>query len=564
VLALLTVLVMSVLFVSLASAHGAFGAARNDDWSYFRVAFDFADDQRFHVDGWIQTMLVGHTVLAWPIVELFGESIRALQLLGVTAGAVGTVCAYALVRRFLTPAPAVLACLTLLWGPVYGSVAVSYMTDTTAFATQALTLLVGVRALETRSSTRSRWLLVAAAGLGLLAFSIREYAVVAFPAVLVVGFLRSRRDTEARARLVPVAVGFASAALFLFAWRRSLPNTISPSLDLRPGIGDLRQLMRFALTLGLFVSPAAFAISPIRALSRSWASNRVLTASALGAGIVCVLGSNGTLLGNYVTAAGSYQNTTVVRTSPSVIPGLMFSLARGLGAYALCIALLVLVRAIADAVPVVRSGRALPAFSRHADAHPGLAVVALFSGSISAVSLLVIAATTGTFFDRYLIPLVPFLAALLILGGRTYQVLWRSPARVAATGLAVFAVLGFVYVDAAATVDGAKWRAAKQLVEAGFRPATIDAGYEWFGLHQSDDVVPDWEDRPGALATRLFSPRPVCATVVLHGTERGARSTANGETVLLRSDEHTLLGRKVIVMAIRGPDDCSPQENGRT
>jgi hypothetical protein len=117
-----------------------------------------------------------------------------------------------------------------------------------------------------------------------------------------------------------------------------------------------------------------------------------------------------------------------------------------------------------------------------------------------------------------------------------------------------------VYVDAAATIDGAKWRTAERLVSVGFRPATIDAGYEWFGLHQPDDIAPGWEHRKGDLATRLFSPRPVCATVILSGDETAALAAARGHTIIRRSAVRTLLGREVIVTAILGPDSCAAGE----
>jgi Dolichyl-phosphate-mannose-protein mannosyltransferase len=549
---------IGALFVIVASVHGALGAARNDDWSYLRIAFDFSQDQRFHVDGWIQTMLVGHTLLAWPIIELFGRSILALQLLGVTAALVGIVCCYAFLRRFLSPVWSALACLTLFLGPVLASLAVSYMTDATSFAAQAATLLLGLRALESRS--HSRWWLTAAASTGLLAFSIREYAIVAFLTVLAIALARSWRDRRERARLMWITVAFVGLAVVLLLWRRSLPGTISPSLDLRPGVADLKQLMRFGTTLGLFVSPVVFATSPFRALARAWAANRALCVAALVLGAGCLLVSSATLLGNYVTATGSYSSTTVVDTAPPVVPSAMFALARVLGGYALMVGLLILARALAGVIPLLGRRQALHSFVQQATEAPAPTLATLFSASLAVLYLLVIAATTGTFFDRYMIPLVPFVAAMLIVASRRYELFWPAPTLTAAAALAVYAAIGFVYVDAAATIDGAKWRAAERLQSAGFTPATINAGYEWFGLHQNDAVVPDWTTRRGDLWIRLFSPRPICTTVVLNGTDAGARRRAERSTVLFRTNEHTLLGRRVIVLALRGPDECTPAE----
>jgi hypothetical protein len=94
------------------------------------------------------------------------------------------------------------------------------------------------------------------------------------------------------------------------------------------------------------------------------------------------------------------------------------------------------------------------------------------------------------------------------------------------------------------------------LVEDGFAPETINGGYEWFGFYQPDDVTIGRTEPSESLGTRLFSPRPVCATVVLNGNERGARQTEAREELLSRVDERTLLGRRVVVMSVRGPDSC--------
>ena len=319
------------------------------------------------------------------------------------------------------------------------------------------------------------------------------------------------------------------------------------------------------MTLGLFVSPVAFAISPYRAVSAAWRSNRLFAVAALALAAACLTASNASFIGNYVTAHGSYPNTTIVRGPLTVIPPPAYSFARAFGAYALCIALLVLARALALGLDHVRSGHLWQALVVAARRAPTPTLLAAFTTSLTVVYLAIIALTTATFFDRYLIPLVPYLAALLIVAGSRDRLFWRLSPRTgrsaAAAALVAYATIGFVYVDAAATIDGAKWRAAERLVATGFRPATIDAGYEWFGLHQPDDIAPGWEHRKGDLATRLFSPRPVCATVILSGDEAASLAAARGQTVIRRSTVRTLLGRETLVTAIRGPSSCSAGED---
>src|SRR3954453_3092575 len=75
--------------VGLSAARGALGAARLDDWAYYRILFRFVPTGRFQVDHWTQALLVGQVVGAWPIVRLFGQSIAALQLSVAAMGCVG-------------------------------------------------------------------------------------------------------------------------------------------------------------------------------------------------------------------------------------------------------------------------------------------------------------------------------------------------------------------------------------------------------------------------------------------------------------------------------------------
>jgi 4-amino-4-deoxy-L-arabinose transferase-like glycosyltransferase len=552
---LLALAVVGAALILLAAVHGALGAARNDDWSYYRVVFNFERTHRFHLDGWIQMMLIGHTLLGWPVVAVFGRSIIALQVLGLAAAMAGLVCGYALLRRFLTPAWSATACLTLLIGPVLGSLAISYMTDTTAFAAQMAALLFGVKALEAEAPARSPWLLAAGVS-GLLAFSIREVAIVAFLVVLAVAIAQRWREPTARRRLLVIAAVFLAAAGAALLWSRSLPNTRSIALDLRPGPGDIRQLGRAALTFGLSVSPVALVVSPLRAWSAAWRSARGWAAAALVLGASCAIASRVDVVGNYVTSRGSYPNATVVAVRPDVIPDWLFALTRLLAVYGLLVGLLVLARVVVDGVALIRADGVVPTLTGAATNAPARTVFGAFACTLTVGYVVVIVATNQVFFDRYLIILVVPVAGLFLHAALQRELLWRAPLRVAAGALAAYAVIGFVYVDAAATIDGAKWRTAEKLVTEGLQPATIDGGYEWFGFHQPDDTRPGWENGPGNLGTRLFSPRPVCATVLLNGTDRAAREAARPFDVLQRSEVQMLFDRDIVVLGVEGPDRC--------
>ena len=108
----------STLYVLLAAWHGALGVARNDDWVYYRSAFRLAQDGSFSADPWADVMLVGHVVLAQPIVAVFGSSPAALQVMVSVLGAVGLTATYLMVRSFLPTGHAAFAIGCLAQGPV--------------------------------------------------------------------------------------------------------------------------------------------------------------------------------------------------------------------------------------------------------------------------------------------------------------------------------------------------------------------------------------------------------------------------------------------------------------
>src|SRR5436309_584651 len=139
-LALAAAVGVVVVFVLDAWWRGALGQARNDDWSYVRIAFVFASTHHLQLNGWAAPMLVGQIALAWPVAALFQNSVMALQLLTAIEGALGLWLWYLVFRRALPIALAALSCLTIAIGPLFGILAVSFMSDVPALFAQALTV----------------------------------------------------------------------------------------------------------------------------------------------------------------------------------------------------------------------------------------------------------------------------------------------------------------------------------------------------------------------------------------------------------------------------------------
>jgi hypothetical protein len=97
-------------------------------------------------------------------------------------------------------------------------------------------------------------------------------------------------------------------------------------------------------------------------------------------------------------------------------------------------------------------------------------------------------------FDRYLWPLVPPIATLLLLPVGDSSAARSSTSR-AWERLGIAALLSLLAFAVVLTMnshawDAARWRAGEALVRAGLRPEQIDAGYEWMGYHAAAPARP--------------------------------------------------------------------------
>ena len=153
-------------------------------------------------------------------------------------------------------------------------------------------------------------------------------------------------------------------------------------------------------------------------------------------------------------------------------------------------------------------------------------------------------------FDRYLVGAVPFLAAAALHASRS-----RAPQRVgrivASAGLVVLAVVGGTQVDASATFDGTKWSLGTETTRLGYEAATVDAGYEWFGVHQPGPVIYNArrEKNYTSWVTSLFDDARVCVLgqIAPRPTHRApyAGEVVRVSRVTLLGLRYTMIGRAV-------------------
>src|SRR6476619_7498873 len=144
--------------LAIAAHYHALGIPRSDDWSYLVTEFRWISTGRLSFNHWVSMSLVGQLVLGLPIATLLRRDIGALQVLTAGLGFVGLVAVWIGARRIgISPARAGLLALTIAVGPLWGPLAVSFMTDVPTFAASSVAMSLAFVGL-TRRPTRLPWI----------------------------------------------------------------------------------------------------------------------------------------------------------------------------------------------------------------------------------------------------------------------------------------------------------------------------------------------------------------------------------------------------------------------
>jgi hypothetical protein len=527
---------------------GALGIPRNDDWAFTRILFSWTRTGHLQLLDWNTQTLVGQLAIAVPVVKVFGTRIGALQAWVAVLGGAGCCCLYAVLRRLLPRVSALAALGCLLVGPIYASLAGSFMSDVPAFAAASGCLWAGVVALERRGWSFAGWL-AGSAVLGFLALSIRQVAATAPVAValaLLVVVRRGRRPkVSERAAVIErwaragVALVFTIGTAALLVWRNGLPFSNSIRLSVHPAFGPWGSyLYEVLFTLALLSLPAVLRLSPVAVLRRALAVSRTATV-VVGAGWGIVVGGAlylsrtsqvDLLLGNYVTRQGTVG--VLAGHRPDLLPDAAWTALVAVSLYAtLMLALVVVTRlpAARRSVHAFRSGFTVDSANVAGLVLGGFGVLYVTALEL-ALGFTQVVPTGGvaptfsqTPYDRYLIPLVPI---VVVLAWSDPSLFWTAPRVrrfVTAAGFGLFAVLGLAYVVESASYDGARWAAASQLTRSGVPAASIDGGAEWVGFHAGTAAIRHSGPSPTSWAS-MFRDVRTCYLISMepHYTRHGA------------------------------------------
>jgi hypothetical protein len=546
--ALLVVLALAPIAVS--AAFGAFGLVRNDDWAWAEILWHWTESGSLRLNGWPSMFLIGQLALAWPVGRLFPDSLVALELFTVGVGVVGVLATYWTLRQFLSASRAALPLALMLLSPLYAPLAMSFMTDVPAFTAQAGCLALGVRALTARNAVRLAGWTAAAMAIGIVGFTIREYAIVA-PAAVGLVLLTRAIARRARDEIFAVAVpGLAAVvlALGLLSWRLGMRGslTFKPSLSSAvDGFGaDFgRSVLYTVVTLTFLVLPV-FVFVPVRPLVDKIASRRGSTVAALGFFAAALAGVAGgwrwspPILSPYLDERGTFGTDVLPGARATLLPDLVFKALLVVVLAASVLLVVVLVASAANALG--RSKHRRVAFAE-LDARAILVLFVL--GSIAAI------VTVGTFdlpiFDRYLLVVSPFVAGLVLDTAPAMAVATHARRLVQWASVATFALLGLAWTTDSAAFDAARWHAGNEAVAMGVPADRIDAGFEWRNNFRS----------PGTIVLTPSQPDPDACVVMTVQTPGQTEATDTIVSVTWSS----LFGErgKIVGHQVDGPD-CPP------
>jgi hypothetical protein len=474
--------------VAYGGGRSVLGIARNDDWILLRDALATHSTGTLVLDPWTTAMSIGQVLGAQPVIAVTGGSVTALQILVTVVGSLGLVATYLFCRRLLPVPRAGLVLAMVLLGPLYATLAISFMSDVPTMALMMAALFAGGIALETREV---RW---AALGLALVAalaaFSIREYAAAVPIALASTAALTHHRRTRRDNRIVLVSVAlWVVPAMALLAIRAhiTLSTWMGSDTASGPDIGIVERLTlvtRGLATLSFLLAATAplLLASLLHRAGRGWAIGSAAGALVI-AGALWVAPNRIQHLyapvGNYVRDTASYSADTLPGPSPLLIGGHTWALLVAGTVASLAVGVTALV------IHICARGRRWATWDSRRAGSSGVWTLLAVNAGVTYVGLvLAVSFTRGVQpFDRYFLPALPLLAAGLL--ARIPETpLTRRTIVVVASATVPILLSGLVWVDSTAVTDALKWHTGREVSATGVSAQTVDAGYEWFGWHQ--------------------------------------------------------------------------------
>lgn len=417
----------------------------NDDWVYARAVESLVETGRTNMIPGVIARNLPLVAVGAVLTKLFGFSFVALRIVDMAFALGSLFLMYALSRSLL--ATAMLAAT-----PIFLPLSFSAMSDVPALFFTLLAALLFIK---------KRWL---SGSLAVIAGTVTRHTNIFLLGGLALAWISSNATRREMGRRGFVVVGSMLAVVVVAGvatysrWNAGALLHVMPDDGARWFHDASLRLVDALFYLGFLALPLGIALWFERVRMRA-----VVIASVLLV-LLVLLDLSFPFLGNMVSAAGIGPMASVLQgTPPTIIPGwVMLGLTI---ASALSLAGLVCIRR-----------PRLPAF------------VWWFVG----LTLALVAVLEG--FDRYLVPIVPF---ILIVGvrslGNRFQIVLCSVLTALMFTLTITGTYQYF------RFHEARIRLAERLVARGIAPDQIEAGYEWTGWHLAGrprahvlNFTPEW------------------------------------------------------------------------
>ena len=498
----------------------------SDGWAHAQSVLRLVETGEFVRSGWTWSPILTNAYLGAAFAEAFGFSFEALRWSSVSAGLAGTIGTYVLCRQLgALPHRAAFGAAVYGWNPIHFALSFTFMTDVVFSALCVGALVFGVRFLRTGRGLD---------GLGMgaltLAAVLSRQPGLALVAVFALAWMFRIRPSAKRV----VGIGLALAGV-------GAASVVLPSL--MAGEGDPGQRYTFvmflervilsphaayrlfgngataAVYLGAFLAPLAVGLAP-RGGSNGWRAWAVVFGLAVG--LVAALAWLGRPLPPGLDWIRDFGIGPIeldgMTSTPELSPAVWW--------------VVIVAGAVSAGVVLVALQRCL--VSAWSDPTQRADWVLLVGFATIPV---VVLAIRVPFFDRYLLPSLPPLIAVLVASS---GVVANPGRRIAAAALALVSG-GFALLGTLGYFEHQRARSVllDALVDAGVAPISIDGGNEFNGWHQFD------------LDEDIFLPRPGRRWVLDDVYVLGVAASRPGYSVIASQGyRNPLLGREESIFVL--------------
>jgi len=467
--------------------------AYGDDFGYADVALKLAQTGHFVYNGWEFAMILSHAIWGALFIHVFGFSFQCLRFSTIPFALGAVALCYLLVRRTgLKPPQAFFVTLLLGLSPLFLPLSVTYMTDIPCLFFTLASLYALARAAEDGAHSRGYFWLALGAAVGVVGGTGRQVVWLVPLAVLpYLAWIRRRQPWFAIASVcawVLVASGVSGITAWAnrqpyIAQQLSVPGELR--LALKQPLWEINITARLALMLLFVILPADLPLL-LRAWTDTWRGARLrqILVGILFLALILAIFVHPSLAS--IPWLNSMFNWEGINGSAPLFgrPIVLTKPIRALVALTVYGSACILAGELLGFRRLAR--RAWGFLSAPPDSQFALAAMSLFSAVYFV--LLAIRGAEIDLFDRYLLPMIPWAATVLLLWfeaeNRGAEQLRRRAMPLAWAILAVLGAYAVLSTQDFWSLARARVAATQRLEAAGIPRTSIDAGLEYNGWTQ--------------------------------------------------------------------------------